>query len=156
MELTGARRTVQIMMFATVAWASYFVLVMWTWRGGTAFELYSEGPWMPHAQDFHAGNAFTVAVALLALVIVAEPLFKPTFERSRRACWFLCALIPLALFELGVWYFDSRYLLPGPVVYTSTGIATRTAMGLIGLSGLVLVPTIGFLYALERSVQRSR
>jgi hypothetical protein len=148
MELTGARRTVHIMLFATLAWASYFVLVMWSWHGGTSFNL--DSWWHLRSSAFYAGNALTVFVALAALVIVAGALRTPTLERARRACWMLFALIPVTVFELAVWYVDVEQSLPTDVVYTSSGIATRTAMAMIGLSGIVLIPTIGYLFALER------
>lgn len=149
MELTGARRTIHIMLFATVAWAGLLLLVLWSWRGGLALGLYTESAWDPRAKDFAAGNALTAVIAFMSLVIVTGALRTPTFDRSRRACWLLCALIPLVAYEAAFWYLDVHHDLPQHIYYTSSGIAVRTAMGVIAASGLVLVPTIGFLFALE-------
>jgi hypothetical protein len=67
-----------------------------------------------------------------------------------RASLLLFAAVPMALVELGLFLVDVQH-----TYYTPVSVAARTSMMLLALGGLVVVPTVTHLHALERRQLRS-
>ncbi len=149
MELTGVRRTIQGLMFLSVAWAGYLVLLTATWAGhGVSYSDPGSARW-PEGY-YTAGNLVSVFAAVVAIVLTGRALTRATPGRIRRVCWSLVALLPIGLFELAVQDFLVWGDGPDSVDNTPVAMLTRGAMAGITLSGVVLILGHAMLFAWER------
>jgi hypothetical protein len=134
MELTGRRRLVHTALFATVAWAGYLILFMWSWSG--------------------AGNGASIVLGVCAVVFAARAIHRPTVRRALHSTWLLLALVPVIAIDrtLHVIFANSS---PDYIPYAIPGDAVRASIAVIALSGFALLYAIRRLAELEH-VTRER
>jgi hypothetical protein len=132
MELTGRRRLVHTALFATVAWAGYLILFMWSWRG--------------------AGNGASIVLGFAAVIVAARAIRRPTVRCALDSTWLLLALLPVVAIDRS---FHSMFDMPDYWWYEIPDDAVLACVGVIGLSGFALLFAIKRLAAVEQ-VTRER
>lgn len=134
MELTGTRRIIHTTLFATVAWAGYFILFMWSWG---------------------AGNGASLVLGFAAIAFAAPAIRRPTVRSGRGASWLLVALTPAAVVELLLRFSIIETELPMRVYYDIPKDIVTTCVAVITLSGFILLYAMRRLATLEHT-QRER
>jgi hypothetical protein len=132
MELTGRRRLIHTALFATVAWAGYLMLFMWSWRS--------------------AGNGASIVLGFAAVAIAAHAIKRPTVHRALASTWLLIALTPVVAIERS---FHSMFHVPDYWWYELADDTVLACVVIVALSGFALLFAIKRLAALEQ-VTRER
>jgi hypothetical protein len=134
MELTGRRRLVHTALFATVAWAGYLILFMWSWSG--------------------AGNGASIVLGSAAVIFAARAIHRPTVHRALQSTWLMLSLLPVIAIDRALHVIfasaSSDY-----IPYAIPGDSVRVAIAIVALSGFALLFAIKRLAALEQ-VTRER
>jgi hypothetical protein len=126
MELTGRRRLILLTLFATVAWAGYLILFMWSWRG--------------------AGNGASIVLGFAAVAFSAHAMHRPTIRRALAATWLLLALVPVVAIDRSL---QVIYDTPDYWWYEIPDDAVRACVAVVAVSGFVLLYAIKRLASLE-------
>jgi hypothetical protein len=127
MELTGRRRVIHTALFATVAWAGYLILFMWSWRG--------------------AGNGASIVLGFAAVAFSAHAMHRPTVRRALAATWLLLALVPVVAIDRSL---HSMFDTPDYWWYEIPDDAVLACVAVVALSGFTLLFAIKRLAALEQ------
>lgn len=129
MELTGRRRLIHTTLFATVAWAGYLILFMWSWSG--------------------AGNGASIVLGSATVIFTARAMHRPTVRRALQSTWLLLSLLPVIAIDRTLHLIFANYS-PDYIPYEIPADATRVAIAIVAVSGFALLFAIRRLAALEQ------
>jgi hypothetical protein len=128
MELTGRRRLIHTTLFATVAWAGYLILFMWSWSG--------------------AGNGASIVLGSAAVIVAARAIHRPTVHRALQSTWLMISLLPVVAVDRTLHVIFANYS-SDYIPYAIPADATRAAIAIVAVSGFALLFAIKRLAALE-------